>query len=178
MTEYREVLSEIVKTEYREVLSEIVKKEAFELILISVSLLILLAIAWINTFVHLKKRKVKKRRQAILSLTAVTLIAVTIYALFATTSVGTINNINKDIEKETYVTYTGEYYIEYGMSPGRHLYDKYQSVYLSQSEDIEFATLYMNSFFEAIATTSGMYSGTVIYGQNSGMIVYIKGEEI
>lgn len=48
-------------TEYQEILSEIVKKELFELILIAVALLILLAIVWISTFIYLKKAKTKRR---------------------------------------------------------------------------------------------------------------------
>lgn len=36
----------------------------------------------------------------------------------------------------------------------------------------------MNSLFDAIVTDSGWYNGTVIYGKNSDIIVYIKGKPI
>lgn len=71
---------------------------------------------------HKTEKQIKKRRQTVLALISISIISVIVYVLFSSISINTINDIKKDVTEEAYITYTGKYYIEHGITQRRALY--------------------------------------------------------
>lgn len=165
---------------YADVLEKVAGKEWSSVILLIVVLCVFVAAAWISNHLRFRrmkkkhpamyesKKQVKMRRQAFWALLAVSFIGVGVGAFACWDTARTVADIQKDIAEKDYITYTGAYYVSDSDYSRRQLYDRWVSVDL---ENDEYAFIYMNSWFEWIATGEGDFEGTVVYGKNSRIVV-------
>ena len=166
--------------DYDEVLEKVSQKEISTAIIIAIVLAVIIGTVWCCHYFYfkgLRKKHPKKystehiniRRRSLWASIALTLICVSIGALSIYGVADTISDINKDIEENAYVAYTGNYYVHSDYIR-RTLYDRWLSVTFDNGD---YALLYMNSFAEWLSTEEGWFSGTVVYGRNSQIVVSI-----
>ena len=168
MNKYKEVLDLVAETEINLTIINCV-----------VSLLIITAL-WVSYYFHCKKMKakypkkynlekqIKIRRQGIYAATAISCICIAFIVLFCVGTVSTVADIKKDIKGNTYVTYSGRYYINYWTYKSAPIYERKVSL------ENEMVYLPLNAFSESISTEAGEHKGTLIYGQHSKYVVDIK----
>lgn len=167
---------------YNEVLENVSQKEISTAIIIAIVLAVIIGTVWCCHYFYFKGlrekhpkkyttgRQSKIRRRSLWASIALTLICVGIGALSIYSMADTISDINKDIDENAYVAYTGNYYVRSDYVR-RTLYDRWLSVTFDNGDC---ALLYMNSFSEWLSTEEGWFSGTVVYGKNSQIVVSIE----
>ncbi|MBQ7817636.1 MAG: hypothetical protein IJ388_02410 [Oscillospiraceae bacterium] len=167
--------------DYDEVLEKVSQKEISTAIIIAIVLAVIIGTVWCCHYFYFKglrkkhpkkystELQIKIRRRSLWASIALTLICVSIGALSIYGVADTISDINKDIEENAYVAYTGNYYVHSDYIR-RTLYDRWLSVTFDNGD---YALLYMNSFAEWLSTEEGWFSGTVVYGRNSQIVVSI-----
>lgn len=174
-------------TVYREVLEKVVRQEYGSAIFCAVFLLICMATIWGGYYFGKKKACKKpafrKRVEQALKLCRQSL-AASIAASVCFSVVGVLgflsagqmaSDINADIQAESYITYHGGYHIEDNHSFGQKgLYEKYWTV---DFDNGEYAYVYMNNVVEAFTAEEGSFTGTVVYGENSRIVVDISHNE-
>ncbi len=164
---------------YKEVLEKVAKKEFNTSIIMLAILFLIIVIVWAFNYIYLKrlknkshkkynsKKQVKIRRQSLGASIILTVMCVCLGVLVFVDTADIISNINKDIEENAYITYTGEYYV-YGSYTRHSLYDRWLNVTF---ENDDYALMYMNDFFERISSDEGSFNGKVVYGRNSLIVV-------
>lgn len=165
---------------YTDILKETAHKEIFSIAIIAVVVLVITALVCVSLGIvnsRIKKSKTtfiqkslrKNTQKGILGLILLVLLTVSILISCSFDTVKRIRNIYKDIDEESYVTYSGDYYISCSAAnpPAPTIID----VDLDNGETLY---LYAN-MFEWVTTLDGEYTGKVIYGKNSQIVVDISG---
>lgn len=118
------------------------------------------------------KKQEKIRRQSILASAALTVICIAFGAILYSDAANTVSEINKDIEENTYITYTGGYYVSDSTHFMKHsIFNRRLSV---NFDDGGSAFLYMNRISERVSSEEGNFQGKVVYGKNSLIVVDIE----
>lgn len=164
-------------------LEKVLRSEWITLIFWLAILVLLAVIIWIVNYRYFKKEFQKHNKPAKIKQTeiaykkskwaclALSVVMAGIGFLFALLNLDTIKEINKDISNKSFKTYNGGYYVEYDFS-SKH-YPKTLAVYLDNGET---AYIYNRNFIEYLLTESGEFSGRVVYGESSSIIVEIDKE--
>lgn len=116
---------------------------------------------------RMTNKKKRERKRDILKSILVNFVATILMALFAIGFVSLSqwdqNNYKTDIEQKTFVTYQGDYSIETNRVGRRY----HQYVVLPNGHNIRL------DFIKHFWLKDGEYTGTVAYGKNSNIVVYI-----
>lgn len=165
---------------YKAVLEAVIQKEVATTINIAIALALIVGIVWFCHCFHVNKMKKKQpskyrsekqmkiRRKSLWASIGITSIAVCLAALTIFFEAETISNANLDMEENAYITYTGDYYVRSEYRPRKFLYDRWMSVTF---EDGDYVLLYIDNFSEWLTTEEGRFHGTVVYGENSRIVV-------
>lgn len=169
---------------YKEVLEEVAKKEMFSAIFWIIVFFIIIGSIWAMNYFYFKKikkkypkkynseKQVKVRRQCVWGSIALSTICLGLGALLYFIAANTVSDINKDIAENSYITYTGGYYISgHSYYTKYTLYDGWLSV---DFDNNDYAYIYIDGFFERISTEEGSFEGKVVYGKNSLIVVDVE----
>ena len=166
-------------SEYQAAMESLMTRSIVTLALIYLSVLLFIAAVWIVPRCILKKKRKKKSvadTKKYLSGQIVLTLIVLLPALLTIPEISNIKAMKKDIDTRSYATYTGSYEIAYEYhSKISELWLDVRLVYLEDRD--EWLYLDMSGVWEGWAADSGTYNGRLVYGENSGYIVEIKGNK-
>jgi hypothetical protein len=173
-----------IMEDYRSALEAVAQKEFLSMVCWTVILTLIVVFVWftVATYFWKEKRKNPKRfasakqqklrRQSYLAAVGLSVISIVLGLIFNIGTVNTLLMIQDDLRDNTFVTFSGDYFIESSVGLSRNtLYDRWLTVNL---DDGELVFLYMNDILDWLATEEGDGSGIVIYGENSRIVVSIE----
>ena len=109
--------------EYTKVLEKVAKNEIFSTVFWMIVLLVIILVIWISNYFYYKKqmnkhpknyssqKQVKARPKGFLASVALSVICFAMAALLCFGTVSRVSDIQKDIEDEAFITYSGKYYV-------------------------------------------------------------------
>lgn len=171
---------------YKEILENIAEKEWSFVIFWVIVLFIIIGAVWIINYFHFKKAKnkfpqkynskkqIKVRRQGVWASICLSVICIGMGALLFFDAAKTASDIKKDIDDNSYITYTGGYYIHDAYYT-KYAMDRWLSVDFDNGDH---ASVYINSFFERISVEEEKNEGKVVYGKNSLIVVDIENSSL
>lgn len=170
--------------DFRCALEAVAQQELLSVVGWTVILTLIVVCVWftVTTYFRKEKRKNPKRfasakqqklrRQSYLAAAGLSAICIVLGLIYNIGTVNTLLKIQDDLQDNTFVTYSGDYFIESSVGVSRKtLYDRWLTVDLDNGE---FVFLYMNDFLDWVATEEGDGSGMVVYGENSKIVVFIE----
>jgi hypothetical protein len=170
--------------DFRSALEAVAQQELLSVVGWTVILTLIVVCVWftVTTYFRKEKRKNPKRfesekqqklrRQSYLAAAGLSAICIVLGLIFNIGTVNTLLMIHDDLRDNTFVTFSGDYFIEASVGLSRNtLYDRWLTVNL---DDGELVFLYMNDILDWLATEEGDGSGIVIYGENSRIVVSIE----
>ena len=122
------------------------------------------------------KRQKSKKWVALIAQIALTLIVGGIMMLAMTSSIQDIRLLKQDIAENSYITYEGEYSIDFKYSIEYNFADLWideRSITLTDSNEIVYVDA--SGTWWKFSTSYSKSRGTVIYGKHSKRIIYIDG---
>lgn len=154
--------------QYQEILEKVIRKEIITMAIPSIIILVVVVLIWLQfyrDFCSSKKRFVKSLMTSF--------IWIVLSVVLMLPALSTVTDAGKDIKEKSYKTYRGEYYIDTD-----DMYTKYDSLIERwipvELKNNEVVYLYINNIFEEFQIFEGEYSGEIVYGQNSQIIVEIE----
>lgn len=172
--------------QYDDILRKVSAKEITMAVILTVILSVLFVLTAVRSYRYYERvkkkhkstrnaeKQMKVKKQHLAALIALICIAVGFGGFVIADAAVTACNIKKDVKQRSYVTYTGEYRVRKGVS-SRHgaLYNKWVSVEL---DNLDAVYIYIDDLPEALGAEYGQFSGTVVYGENSLIVVDIISE--
>ena len=169
--------------EYTKVLEKVAKNEIFSTVFWMIVLLVIILVIWISNYFYYKKQKKKTlnfsspkqvyaRRKGFWASVALSVICFAMAALLCFGTVSRVSDIQKDIEDEAFITYSGKYYVTDNVG----IFDKlYSSKWVDVSfENDDYALMRVDNFFELLSIEQGAFDGKVVYGKNSLIVVELE----
>ena len=163
---------------YIETLEKVCRSELINTLFYSIILITITIAIWIINYFYFKKKFKENNKKGYLkglksayknsikACIVVTLIFIAIAIVFVLLGYNSIDQINKDIEQNSFEIYNGNYYVDYDFNAKS--YPKYLDVYLENGEVI---SVYNKNFIEYLLTENGAHTGKVVYGKNSLIVV-------
>ncbi len=174
---------------YNELLNSIINRTYICIFIYFLLFLFVLLLVWLVPYIGTKRRKNKKlsekkaakirkeKKKQVFSQIAVTIIFLAIFSLVLIPRFKDIGNIKKDIELQSYETYSGDYYLNYDGYTRKSvvLNDLILDVRTINIDGTDEMLLYdMTYTWEGFSPDHGNYSGTIVYGENSRYVVEIE----
>lgn len=176
---------------YNELLNSILNRSYICIFIYFLLFLFVLLLVWLvpyldtkyrkNTKKKLSERKAEKirkeKKKQVLSQIAVTIIFFAVFSLVLIPRFKDIGNIKKDIELQSYETYSGNYYLNYDGYTRKSvvLNDLIVDVRTINIDGTDEMLLYDMAYtWKGFSPDHGNYSGTIVYGENSRYVVEIK----
>ena len=163
---------------YSDILNKIAFKEIISLLLVIIILFSLITVVWIVSFKSFKKNhrfqhnelKKQNKKKCIIGLIFLTVFSISIVLFCLFDNIKYLHKIYKDINEESYVTYSGSYYMASSAIDANPPAPTTIDIYLENNE-----TLYLYvDLLQWAFTIDGEYTGQIIYGKNSLIIVDMK----
>lgn len=168
--------------QYRELLEKVARQDLRSAILWSLILAAVIGAIWICQYLNSRKLKAqicrsqkkkqkagKMLRQSVWAAIALTGFCLILGAVLWGSTVQMRRDIQRDLEQNAYVTYSGSCQIRDGSYRSKYtLFNRWVNV---DFEDGNSALLPVNSPLEWFQTEYGPWEGTVVYGDNSLIVV-------
>lgn len=165
--------------EYKELLQTVINRQIASTVFCEILLSVVVIAAIVAASIYLRKLKkntktrndkqIKQCRDSVIATASVVIICAALAIIMLVGCIDTVSDIKQDINGNTYACYTGEYTIgNYAHSSRFNFYDRSWSVYLDNGDVLYLHTSDPLEFFEV---SSGRHTGTIVYGENSKIIV-------
>ena len=160
--------------EYTDKMQSFITKTTIDIVIIFSLIAIIIALVWISMLIYYKKRKMDKNglKYSLIGSILLTLICL-LFSLTTISSFQDINNMKKDIENQSFVTYIGDYDIDnnyhFSFSISELWFDLRTVTIENDSEPLWFDM--MSDIDIDVSDT-----GTIVYGKNSRFIVKIESD--
>jgi len=159
---------------YEEQMQSLITKTTIDIAIVLSLIVIIIAILWIVPLAYYKNRKSsrKQKTKSIIAQLVLTVICI-LFSLTTVSSFVDIDNMKKDLEKNDFVTYTGEYSIDstyhFTFSVSELWFDLRAVTLANDDEPLWFDLM-------SDIDTDLVGNGTIIYGKNSRYVVLIDSE--
>lgn len=156
----------------------LINKTIIDIAIIYALIIIIIGVVWIAPFCYYKQKMDKQKNTKILKKSLVAQVSITVICLLLSlitiSSLRDINNMKKDIENNSFVTYVGDYdidntYHHFSFSPSELWFDL-RAVTVDGEEEPLWFDMTGNVGIDIHD------AGTIIYGENSRYIVKIESE--
>lgn len=162
---------------YVEKMQSLINKTIIDIAIIYALIIIIVGIVWIAPFYHYKKKRDKQKNTKILKKSVIAQASITVicllFSLITIPSFQDINNMKKDIENDSFVTYVGDYDIDntyhFSFSVSELWFDLRAVTVEGENEPLWFD-------MTSNVGTDMHDRGTIVYGKNSRYIVKIESE--
>ncbi len=160
---------------YIEQMQILINKTIVDIVILLSLIIIIIGVIWITPFLYYKRKKDKQKsvgipKKSLIAQASITVICL-LLSLIPITSFQDISNMKKDIENNSFVTYVGDYDIDYTYHfsfSASELWFDLRTVTVEGEEDPLYFDMTGNIGMDVHGT------GTIIYGKNSRYIVKIK----
>ena len=160
---------------YVEQMQSLINKTIIDIAIIYALIITVIGVVWIAPFCYYKKKKDKQKNTKIFKKSLIAQVSITVICLLLSlitiSSFQEINNMKKDIDNNSFVTYVGDYDIDntyhFPFSVSELWFDL-RVVIVEGKEDPLWFDMTSNIGIDVHGT------GTIVYGENSGYIVKIE----
>ncbi len=162
---------------YVEQMQSLINKTIINIAIIYALIIIIVGVVWIAPFCYYKKKRDKQKNTKILKKSLIAQASITVisllFSLITISSFQDINNMKKDIENNSFVTYVGDYDIDntyhFSFSVSELWFDL-RAVTVEGENELLWFDMTSNIAIDVHDT------GTIVYGKNSRYIVKIESE--
>ena len=158
----------------QEQLQALITHKTLEIVIILSLVIAVITLAWIVPILYRKKQKAKKTaiKNSLIAQIALTVICL-LFCLTTIPDLQTIADAKRDIEEQSYITYTGEYSIELYHRSSFTISDLWfdlRTVTINNTAE----TLWMDVKSDSNLTMSG--TATIVYGKHSRYVLKIEND--
>ena len=162
---------------YVEQMQSLINKTIIDIAIIYALIITVIGVVWVAPFCYYKKKKDKQKNTKIFKKSLIAQASITVICLLLSlitiSSFQDINNMKKDIESNSFVTYVGDYDIDntyhFSFSVSELWFDLRAVDIEGENEPLWFDMTSNN-------TIDVHDTGTIVYGKNSRYIVEIESE--
>jgi len=163
---------------YVEQMQSLINKTIIDIVIIYALMIIIVGIVWIAPFCYYKKqRNDKQKNTKIINKSLIAQVGITavflLFSLITISSFQDINNMKKDIEDNSFVTYMGDYYIDntnYFSFTASELWFDLRTVTIKEETEPLYFDMMSNPDVDLHDT------GTIVYGKNSRYVVKFESD--